>query len=241
MTDTETKPARGVDAVDRALAILQCYEERKTALTLTEIAERTGLYKSTVLRLAASLENAGFLVRHGDKSYGLGAELMRLGSIYVRSFRLEDHVRPVLQTLLRDTGESASFFRREGDHRICLFREETLHSVRDHIREGDMLSLEKGAAGRALTRFDPRQIGHTELAKRLAQLPEISSGERDKETAAIAAPVFDAAGLAGALSVSGPITRFRPAEARDMAPHLLKAARDLSARLGGGKFWAASE
>jgi len=231
------KPAKGVDAVDRALAILQCYEERKMVLTLTEISERTGLYKSTVLRLAASLENAGFLVRHSDKTYGLGAELMRLGSIYVRSFRLEDHVRPVLQGLLHDTGESASFFRREGDHRICLFREETLHSVRDHIREGDMLSLAKGAAGHALTRFDTQQIERKEFVKRLAQLPETSSGERDKETAAVAAPVFDATGLAGALSVSGPITRFGTADARRMTPHLLKAARDLSARLGGARFW----
>jgi DNA-binding IclR family transcriptional regulator len=237
MAELETNAAKGVDAVDRALAILRCYEEDRTALTLTEIAERTGFYKSTVLRLAVSLESAGFLVRRPDKTYALGAELMRLGSIYVRSFRLEDHVRPVLHALRSETGESASFFRREGECRICLFREETLHGVRDHIREGDMLSLERGAAGRVLTRFEPTQINAKELAKRLRQLPEISSGERDTETAAIAAPVFDSAGLIGALSISGPMTRFGPKEARRMTPHLLKATRDLSVRLGGSGHW----
>jgi DNA-binding IclR family transcriptional regulator len=237
MAESETKTAKGVDAVDRALAILRCYEEQKTALTLTEIAERTGFYKSTVLRLAASLESAGFLVRHEDKTYALGAELMRLGSIYVRSFRLEDHVRPVLRALRSETGESASFFRQEGECRICLFREETHHSVRDHIREGDMLALDKGAAGHVLTRLEPTRIDPKEFAKRLRQLPEISCGERDTETAAIAAPVFDSAGLIGALSVSGPMTRFGPKEAKRMTPHLLKAARELSARLGGSDRW----
>lgn len=230
--------AKGVDAVDRALAILRCYEERKTALTLTEIAECTGLYKSTVLRLAASLEASGFLIRHGDKTYSLGAELMRLGSLYVRSFRLEEHVRPILRTLLRETGESASFFRREGGRRLCLFREDSHHSIRDHIHEGDLLSLDKGAAGRVLTRFDPSTLNPRQLADRLAHLPETSFGERDRETAAIAVPVFGPdGGLTGTLSISGPTTRFAPADISRMTPPLLKAARELSEWIGGGGRW----
>jgi DNA-binding IclR family transcriptional regulator len=239
MEEAKSKAAKGVDAVDRALAILRCYEERSAVLTLTEIAERTGLYKSTVLRLAASLENAGFLVRHSDKTYALGAELMRLGSLYVRAFRLEDHVRPVLRNLLEDTGESTSFFRKEGDRRICLFREDSQHGIRDHIREGDVLSLEKGAAGHVLTRFDLPPAGVSRLADLLAQLPETSFGERDAETAAIAAPVFaDKGRLAGALSISGPMTRFGPDDVARMTPALLKAARELSERLGGRESWA---
>ena len=46
----------GVAAVDRALSIVDALTEDK--VTLAEIAKRTGLYKSTVLRLLKSLETS---------------------------------------------------------------------------------------------------------------------------------------------------------------------------------------
>lgn len=59
----------GVGAVDRALGLLNCFKDGNAVLTLTQLAEATGLYKSTVLRLAASLERSGFLVRRADKAW----------------------------------------------------------------------------------------------------------------------------------------------------------------------------
>ena len=51
----------GVAAVDRALSVLSAFQDGDAALSLAELAERTRLYKSTVLRLLASLEHgAGF-------------------------------------------------------------------------------------------------------------------------------------------------------------------------------------
>ena len=41
-----------VEAVERALAMLDAFAPELRALSLTELAERTDLYKSTVLRLA---------------------------------------------------------------------------------------------------------------------------------------------------------------------------------------------
>ncbi|WP_158746371.1 IclR family transcriptional regulator [Acidisphaera sp. L21] len=240
MSVCDPKPrASGVDAVNRALSLLTCFNEGETSVSLTRLSELTGLYKSTVLRLAASLEQAGYLVRQSDKTYGLGAELMRLGSLYARSFRLEGHVRPVLKTLLRQTGESSSFFAKAGHQRVCLFREDSLHGIRDHIHEGDLLSLQKGAAGHVLQRFEQILGDPGGLRMALSALPERSFGERDAETAAMAVPVF-AAGprLAGALSLSGPITRFGEDNSTKMAAPLLQAARALSDRLGGGMIWA---
>ena len=125
----------GVDAVNRALSIVMCFTANDDRLTLTEIARRTGLYKSTVLRLIESLELQGFLVKPDGRGYALGAELMRLGSLYARQFRLEDRVRPILVRLVAETGESASFYRREGHRRICLFRCDSPAPIRDHVRE----------------------------------------------------------------------------------------------------------
>ena len=61
----------GVAAVDRALSILDALTDEK--ISLAELSKRTGLYKSTVLRLAKSLERFGYILRTDDGSYRLGA------------------------------------------------------------------------------------------------------------------------------------------------------------------------
>ena len=53
----------GVAAVDRAIDVLEAFERAGPSLTLSELAQHTGLVKSTVLRLAASLVRRGLLRR----------------------------------------------------------------------------------------------------------------------------------------------------------------------------------
>lgn len=233
---TAGKEAKGVEAVDRALAILLAFHQADR-LTLAELSRATGLYKSTLLRLSVSLERSGFLHRMPDKSFMLGAEAYRLGSRFQRAFRLEELVRPVLQRLLRDTGESASFFVRDRDHRLCLFRENSAQTVREHISEGETLTLERGAAGHVIVRFDPQTNAATEVAQRFEALPLFSYGERMKEVSAAAVPVFRLDGsallLCGALSVSGPTNRFTPDRAEIISRSLMTEGDALSRTLGG--------
>lgn len=227
----EKQKSGGVDAVDRALSILSCFHAKDGKLTLTEIASRTGLYKSTALRLIESLEKAGFLIRYDSRGYTLGAELMRLGSLYSGQFRLDDRIRPILLRLVEETGESASFFRQEGKHRVCLYREDSLQPIRDHIREGDLLALDKGAAGHVLTDCSRKPI--EEIATLLEGMPYASFGERDADTAAIAAPVFGMNDeLVGAISISGPLSRFSPERVEMHKRALRQRAHDLSSLLG---------
>ncbi|WP_426441027.1 hypothetical protein [Bradyrhizobium genosp. P] len=58
---------------------------------MAELAERTGLVKSTILRLALSLQQFRLLARLPDGAYPLDAETLRLGTAYQRAFRLSDH------------------------------------------------------------------------------------------------------------------------------------------------------
>lgn len=234
----QAKPNKGVEAVDRAISILLSFSESRPSLTLTELAEHTGYYKSTILRIAASLEKPGFLIRDKDKSYRLGPRLMNLGVVYQKALRLDITVRPILQELLAATGESASFFRRDNDYRICLFREESGHSVRDHIHEGDVLPLDRGAAGRVLVEFSGLLPHTQELRLALLDMPRVSFGERDSAAAGLAVPVFSVKeGLAGALSLSGPISRFTDERLPLMAYALRHAGKKLSVILGGGTYW----
>ena len=49
-------PSPGVAAVDRALTILSAFEDAPEPMTLAELARRTGMYKSTLLRLVFAAE-----------------------------------------------------------------------------------------------------------------------------------------------------------------------------------------
>ena len=75
----------GVAAVDRALSILDALTEDQ--VTLAELSKRTGLYKSTVLRLLKSLEKFGYVLRTADGTYRLGSKVLSLGSLYQRHFQ----------------------------------------------------------------------------------------------------------------------------------------------------------
>ncbi|MGO2393107.1 MAG: helix-turn-helix domain-containing protein, partial [Halomonas sp.] len=71
-----------VEAVERALTILEAFTDQERSLSLVTLAERTGLYKSTILRLIGSLERFGYIVREGDGTYALGPSLWRLGNLF---------------------------------------------------------------------------------------------------------------------------------------------------------------
>lgn len=218
----------GVAAVERALSILATFEPDGTARSLHEIAAKTGMYKSTILRLIVSLERYNCLSRLTDGRYQLGPSLFHWGDIYRRSLKLEDHVVPLLRNLVHLTGESASFYARQGEQRLCLFREDSPKSVRDHVRAGDLLPLDRGAAGRVLRDYSEPQSA----PKRVNVISTL--GERDNETGAVAVPVFGPSQeLLGALSVSGPIARFTEDSVTLISKSLLDSARQLTGRVGG--------
>jgi DNA-binding IclR family transcriptional regulator len=213
-----------VEAVERALTVLDAFHAEKPAMTLAELAAATGFYKSTILRLAGSLERMGYLMRDDGGTFRLGPALWRLGSIYRTGFNLGDAIRPELRRLVEATGETASFYIREGQSRVCLFRHNSPHAARHHLDEGTKLPLTGGASAHVLLAFSD---GKTTKAKTVqARGHATSLGERDPEVAAVAVPVFDLAGeFRGALAISGLIGRFKD-KARQAALSELSASAD---------------
>jgi DNA-binding IclR family transcriptional regulator len=223
----------GVAVLDRAFAILNSFGPTDDKLTLTELSRRTGLYKSTVLRLLGALEHGGFIRKLDDGQYAVGHQPLRLAALYQRSFQVGPVIEPLLQQISRDIGETASFYVRQGDFRLVLYRVEPSRSVRVSIRVGEEFAIDKGASGKVLLAFteahDPRW---TEVRSRLWA---VSYGERDPETASVSVPVFGAAGeLVGALTVSGPKGRFDVPEVMTAAlNNLLANAKRATLALGG--------
>ena len=224
---------QGVIAAERALAILDTFIGEGSR-GLAEIAKATALAKPTVLRLLVSLERSGYVVRLSDGRYKLGAKLMQLGMTYRSSFRLEQHVVPVLEQLAATTRESASFHIREGENRLLLLRVESPQAVRDVPKQAVPIPLDATSTGHVLKTATWQGDG------REGRVPVYSSsGVYDTQTASVSTAVFGAdpaaaAGpvVAGALTVSGPVERLGATRVREIAAELVVAARRLSAALG---------
>jgi DNA-binding IclR family transcriptional regulator len=220
----------GVAAVDRALSILDALTDER--VSLAELSKRTGLYKSTVLRLLKSLERGAYVLRTAEGSYRLGSKALLLGALYQRFFRTSDIVPPVLERLAAELGEGASFYICEGDQRVCLHRVDSTRAIRDSVHVGDRLPLTVGAAGHVLRAFGGQRGADLDAIRR--QMYAASYGERDAETAAIAAPVFGPANkLMGALSVSGPRYRLEATGEACIVEALFRHAKHLTATFGG--------
>lgn len=221
----------GVAAVDRALSILAAFTAEDPSLSLAELAARTGLYKSTLLRLAQSLIARRLLMKLEDGRYRLGSELLRLGALSQQHFAIGDGLLPVMRELAAATGESVAFYVPEGDARICLYRIQSNHAVRYHVREGDRLPLQAGSAGRVIAAFlhdDARDAGIRR------QMHHMSFGERDPDIAGVAAPVFGRdRHLIGALTVAGPRSRVTDSVIHAARRPLLQAAAKATWALGG--------
>src|SRR5690606_38883657 len=99
----------GVAAVNRALTVVVALETAGEAMSLAELSQKTGLYKSTLLRLIASLEQFALVVARPDKKYCLGPLALRLGRSFEATDHLEDQVMPALERLVEEGTESASF------------------------------------------------------------------------------------------------------------------------------------
>ena len=230
--ESKSGPDGGVAAVHRAFSILAVFDPDRSTLPLAEIARRTGLYKSTILRLMSSLERAGFVRRLADGQYTVGHEPLRLAQVYQASFRLRDAIYPVLESLTEESGETSSFYVIENGSRVVLFRVEPKRAVRFSIHEGDRFPLHAGASGKVLRAFGP-PADHA-----VAEVRErgwaVSYGERDPETASLSAPVF-ALGqeFKGALTVSGPAERVNKEQVQVIAGMLLKRAAQATQLLGG--------
>ena len=227
-TSNEQPAVNGVSAVERALAVLTAFRRGDGALSLAELAERTGLVKSTIMRLAVSLQRYRLLARLPDGSYRLDAETLRLGTAYQQAFSLSDHVMPVLRELAAQTGETASFYVREGSERLCLFRVESANRIRMHVQPGDTRPMDKSAIAQVLRRYEAGPPGPDD------ELPLFTSGVTDPHAAAMAMPVFGSGDvLVGALTISGPISRLTAARADEVKGILLAAAHKLTAACGG--------
>ncbi|MEM9224202.1 MAG: IclR family transcriptional regulator [Pseudomonadota bacterium] len=215
------------ESVERAMAILSAFSTQKPAMSLAELAEETGLHKSTILRLTNSMAIYGFIQRDEDGRFSVGPSVWRLGLIFRRGFTRREQVAPSLKILAEATGETASFYVRAGQERVCLYRENSPNLLRFHVDEGMRLRLSTGASGLVLRRFSGEDVGDLTAFNNNGTASSV--GQTNPNISSISTPVFDRAGeLVGALTVSGLAMRFDEDARANAIPLLERLARSMT-------------
>jgi len=107
MSETEVAQNATYQSAERVLTLLKSFDDSRTELGVADIARALSVHKSTASRLAAALERTGFLTRV-DKRYRLGVEIIRLGTLALRSFDLVATMQPAMEKLSQRTGETVN-------------------------------------------------------------------------------------------------------------------------------------
>jgi DNA-binding IclR family transcriptional regulator len=226
------------DAPDRStvlgkvLVVLHAFRADDDAVSLAELGRRTGLPKTSLHRVISDLVRAR-LVDKADAGYRLGGQLFELGMRASVERGLLEVAIPFMQDLYERTHETVHLGIREGIEVVYVEKIGGHRQATTPSRVGGRMPLYCTGLGKALLAFSPpdvleqvvaaglrRQTPRTIIApgllrKELDRAVRAGVAFEHEESAAgivcVAAPVRGADELAlAAISVTGPVTRFRP-------------------------------
>ena len=224
------KPTPPIGVLARGLTVLECFSEENLRLPLRDLAQLTGLDKATLLRMLNTFIEFGYVQRGPDGRYSPGHSLLRLGALYRATFDLGARIQPVLRKIMEQTRESVAFYIREGEQRVCLYRENVPRDVRYVFEIGTRVALiDGGSASHVLRAYTDRSTSRTREVRENGYA--ITRAERSPELTSVSVPVFEREGeLLGAIQITGLLNR----QSTEEQQHAAAIARGLLIEHGFG-------
>ena len=220
-----------VNAVDKAIDILEFLAEQPSGAVLTQISRATGIAKSTVHGIIATLVERGVLVRDSEGTVQFGPLLIALGGTALGRLGLVGVAAPIMAELTQ-TVQIASFLTvRDGHQAMYVHKVETPSPVRVSSTIGQRVSLVNTAVGRALLTHSPDRE-----ALIAASYSEAAGSSPDPDHATLAAPIFGRGGQAiAALGISGLTQQVPDDRLPELAAGVIRAAQSISRQVVGFK------
>jgi IclR family KDG regulon transcriptional repressor len=250
-------PTNEMQSLQRAFAILDCFQDMQPELGVREIARQLELHPSTVGRILTTLTSLGVLNQDKETHrYRMGSKVLNWGATYMNNMDLRVIARPYMEELHKITEETISLDIPDGETRICVDRIESPQKLRWVKQLGERMPYYASASGRTLLSFmkpveqdailknipfeqltpytttDPIVFSQ-ELELTREQGYAVSQGERVEGVSCVAAPIFDATEkIIGAITISGPSTRFSEQKIQDYAELLVQITEQISQAMG---------
>lgn len=252
--DTPKARSEGIQSVRRALMILELFSDRQPALSMSEIAEITGLNRATCYRFCQTLLKLGYLEEVSEKRLRPGLKAISLAHSALRSRELPELAMPYLRELRNTTNETVNMALLDGISVVYVARVVSDHLVSLRLYVGSRLPAYASSLGRAILAFLPEEEADAVIAgsdlKRItentiveprrlkAELVRIRTrgyAFNDQEIAiglrGVAAPVLSASQRPIAalnISITRPLTSPREIE-QVLAPAVMETAHSISA------------
>ena len=246
-----------VQTLDRGLNLLKLLAAERGA-SLSDLAMQAGVPASTAHRLLTTLQ--GHRVAEFDETnqhWMIGVEAYRIGSGFLNRINLVEAAQPIMQALVRETGETANLAIVDDGEVVFVSQMESPNPIRAFFRPGTRSKMHASGAGKALLaqrsqkevedilqrrgleKFTDKTI--TKPADLFAELDRIhkrgwsfDDEERYVGMSCVAAPVFGATEEpVAAISVSGPSARFVEPSVADFSTVVRNSAKELTGSLGG--------
>lgn len=241
-------------SVLNAVALLDTFSVAEPRLSVTEIARRIDLHKSTVSRLLGTLESVGLVERDGSSGhFGLGVGLLGLAGPLLAHLDVRKIAYPELESLVGTTGETCALAVWSGHESIVIeqlpsprqvkhttplgarFSKVASASVRvflAELQEARVRSLLREGLVDADGRDDDAVLAELETVRRDGLA--VNDGDTDPEEFSVSAPIRDHRGLmAGAVLLSAPRARVTRFLLDDYTARVRRCAASVSSRLGG--------
>ena len=248
-----------IQSVDRALRILDLFDEHTTELKITDISNQMGLHKSTIHSLLKTLLNHGYISQNPENGkYGLGMKLFERGNYVIQSLDVRDLSKKYLMDLSAKTGQTTHLVILDGKEGVYIDKVEGPMAVILYSKIGKRIPLHCSAVGKALIAFkDPEEIkkilheysylkqteftitNESEFMRELQEVRSqgyaIDNQENEPGVRCIAAPIRNHENkVIAAISLSTLVGRINDAQLEIFIEQLKQAALELSEQMGYG-------
>lgn len=241
-----------IESVENAARVLLMLRTRRV-LRVAEVADELGIARSSGHRMLTTLQGQGLLRQDpASRGYTAGPQLIQLGAAVIGATDLKAEVRPTIERLCQETGETVHLIVLDGADIVFVDGVEGRYAIRAAVRTGDRAPAHASGAGKVLlAQLSPEQVRERYVASRLtggtdravgsrrkleAELQSVRDrgyalnlGESEPGLHAIAAPILDVGGGArAAISISGPSDRLTEQTLANYVPLLLDATARVS-------------
>ncbi|MFD7710301.1 IclR family transcriptional regulator C-terminal domain-containing protein [Streptomyces sp. NPDC059786] len=238
-----------IESLARGLTVLTAFGEGRPELTLTQVAQATGLARATARRALITLEHLGYVATH-DRVFRLTPRVLGLGFPPLSRLSLAQIADPHLTTLSQRLQDSASLAVLAGDDVQYTARAATRGIMSINVTVGTRLPAYATSLGRviladrpdhplpALPRLTPRTLtDHEQLKAVLERVRQdgyaLVDGELEEGLRSIAAPVRDRDGrVVAAVNVAMHSSRRTPERCvTEVLPELRRATQRIETDL----------
>lgn len=153
-----------VQSLAKGLAVIEAFDARHPAMTLSEVARRTGISPGSAQRILRTLTSLGYVGGDGTR-FSLRPRALQLGYAYLASLPQSAIAQPLLSALTAQTEETCSLALLDGEAVVYVARATARRLPRDYMSVGTRMPAQATSVGKVLLAALPPEEWDAALAR----------------------------------------------------------------------------